>query len=361
MVRKAESGYILILTTFIVATSILLISFVVSRVATYRQLTKISAEKESARLIARSGIDIAMSQLMIFAQKQEQQQAKKQDAKKPDQTKQDQSKETEEGDEKSKADFVLKTLNKWQSFDLTEKHESMDATCEIYITSEQGKININNLYDFGQKQFKVLGTTDGKKVLEFIADRLKPTFESQGKKIDLLHLIEQALREHGGPLDDISQILTPQDSEILQERLFPSKDQKDRITLFDIFTTAKTQGLHPLAVTPSTKLLIGLKTPGKDAKEKPSNGQIDNILNKQIRDWKREWEPTLAALYGTNYASIPEPIKSLFANKFETNLFFVVSYGKVGSITEKVAALIEKNQTGTTKEKPFIIRKLYWL
>lgn len=357
MANKAQSGYILLLTTFIVATSILLISLVVNRVATYRQLTRIAAEKESARLIARSGIDIAISELMIFAPQKEEKQTKKPNEKS---SSQDQPQKSEEGDEESTADFVLKKLNRWQSFELTEKSEGMEATCDIYITSEQGKININNLYDFGQKKFKTIGTTDGKKVLEFIADRLKPLFEGQQQKVDLVRLIEQALQEHG-PLDDISQIITAKDNEVLHERMFPSKDQKDKITLFDLFTTAKTQALHPLAVTPSTKRVLGFKEPSKDAKEKPTNEQIDNILKKQIKDWKVEWEPTLTMLYGINYDAVPEPIKSLFANKFEQNLFFVVSYGKVGSVTEKAAALIEKNQTGNNKAKPFVIRKFYWL
>lgn len=358
--HKAESGYILLLTTFIVATSILLISFVVSRVATYRQLTRVSVNKQAARLIARSGIDIAISELMIFAEPSEE----KTKQNKPTDTiqnKQEAEKKSEGKSEESLADFVQKKLNTWHKFDLTDKQEGMEATCTIYITSEQGKININNLYDFSQKRFKTIGSTDGKKVLEFIADRLKPVLEGQRTKIDLVRLIEQAFQDRKGPLEDMSQIITPKGSDALQECLFPDPEKKDRIALFDLFTTAKTQGLHPLAATPSTKLVIGFKAPSKDEKEKPTNEQIDNILNKSINDWKKEWEPTLSKLFGINYDGIPEPVKSLFANKFGQTLFFVVSYGKVGSVTEKAAALIEKNQTGNMKAKPFVIRKFYWL
>ncbi len=360
MIRKAQHGYILLLTTFIIATCLLLISIVVSRVATYKQLTRSYTEKEIARLIARSGIDIAMSQLTIFIQdKQEEKQATKKDVTQPnDQSKQE---ETEKKDQESAADFILKNLNKWQTFDLEDKYEGLEATCEVYITSEQGKINLNNLYDFKEKKFRQLGTLDGKKVLEFLTERLKPIFDAEQKKVDLANLIEQAFQKNNGPLEDISQLAQGNNGIVIYNRLFPSKEESDKITFFELFTTSQAKGIHPLVLTPSITLIAGFKKPGKDSKEKPTNEQIDNIINKQINDWKAEWDNVLSKIYGQNYDSIPETIKSLFANKFEPNLFFVVSYGKVGSVTEKVAALIEKNQTGTNKNEPFIIRKLYWL
>lgn len=360
MIRKAQHGYILLLTTFIIATCLLLISLVVSRVSTYKQLTRSYTEKEIARLIARSGIDIAMSQLMIFVQdkKEEAQPVKKNLTQPNDQSKQE---ENEKKAQESAADFILKKLNTWQTFDFEDKHEGLEATCNVYITSEQGKINLNNLYDFKEKKFKQLGTVDGKKALEFLTERLKPIFDAEQKKVDLANLVEQIFQKNNGPFEDISQLAQGNNGVVIYNRLFPSKEDQDKITFFELFTTSQAKSIHPLALTSSMKLIAGFKKPGKETKEKPSNEQIDNIINKQINDWKAEWDNVLSKIYGQTYDSVPETIKSLFANKFEPNLFFVVSYGKVGSVTEKVAALIEKNQTGTNKNEPFIIRKLYWL
>ncbi len=56
-------GFVLILTMMVIATSALLISLVINRVSAYRHLSKVWIDVEKARLIARGGVEIAMSRL----------------------------------------------------------------------------------------------------------------------------------------------------------------------------------------------------------------------------------------------------------------------------------------------------------
>ena len=57
-------------------------------------------------------------------------------------------------------------------------------------------------------------------------------------------------------------------------------------------------------------------------------------------------------------------IAQLFSSEFEATAFSVVSYCTVGSITQKIYALIELSEPGpevSSKSMIFRVSKLYWL
>lgn len=45
------------------------------------------------------------------------------------------------------------SLHQWQTFKLKEGVEGIDATIRICLSCEEGKINLNNIYDFKEKKF----------------------------------------------------------------------------------------------------------------------------------------------------------------------------------------------------------------
>jgi hypothetical protein len=48
---------------------------------------------------------------------------------------------------------ILPSLNQWQTFKLVEKYDGLDGQLQIAVTCEDGKININEIFDFQKGEF----------------------------------------------------------------------------------------------------------------------------------------------------------------------------------------------------------------
>ena len=89
--------------------------------------------------------------------------------------------------------------------------------------------------------------------------------------------------------------------------------------------------------------------------------EVDQLLKgiKSIEgDVKRAWEKVLQKLYGKELKAVPNDFSALFAQKFEARTFGVLSYGRVGSITQKIFAIIGREKDALA---PYTIKRLYWL
>ena len=58
-------------------------------------------------------------------------------------------------------------------------------------------------------------------------------------------------------------------------------------------------------------------------------------------NWEQDWDSILSPIYGKKYAALGKEITELFANEFEATAFSVVSYCSVGSVTQKMYAVLE--------------------
>src|SRR5207302_419514 len=74
---------------------------------------------------------------------------------------------------------IIRMCNVWQQFLLTQEADGVDGTCEIYITCEHGKININELYDFEEKKYITHKDIDGKKIIEWLGTRIDELMGTQ--------------------------------------------------------------------------------------------------------------------------------------------------------------------------------------
>jgi hypothetical protein len=385
-------GFILVLTTAIIATSVLLISLVINRVNAYRRLSTLWVDVEKARMLALGGVHIAMGQLAQLEPEKEKE-----------------SKEKKEGGDKGKkddegkpVDILLQVLNHWQTFTFKEKKEGVEGECSLYVTSEQGKINLNKLYDFKEKKWtgskgpgqspaeqkgekeeeKAPGKTgklpSGKMLADLLTERLKTSLEKSRKKpVSFGPVLEKFFKEHPAPLDDVSQLLTVKEIAGTQEHLFMVPDLAEPLAggawLTDLFTVAGAPGgqveLNPLLLSRTLHYITGLQLPSKAGLEKEGVKKLADLMKSSSINWESAWEPLLSTLFGKKYTALPESLRALFTPRFEATAFSVVSYGKVGSAVQKVCALIEKNKMDTEtpdaqeeKDKqPFSIKKLYWL
>ncbi len=350
------SGFIIVLTMMLIATSVLLVSLVINRVSAYRRMGSLWTDREKAKMIALGGIEIAISQLAQLDKKDEKNKKEKPQGsaheKSAESSKQDVAKKDAE---KAKAlvNVLFTTVNKWQTFPLKTDVEGIEGECSLYVSSEQGKINLNGLYDVKKKKFVTMGTVDGKKFCDFISEKLKPLLERQKQKpIELTNLLENFFKNHQA-LDDVTELFTTNMQEL---PLFREPEGKN-IAFNDLFTVmASKNTLDPFAFSTSLNRIIGVNRTD-DVKKIPVE-ELFKLSQQQKIEWEKAWSPLFATLYGKDYSGLPAEIKPFLATRFETTLWSVVSYGKVGTVTSKVYAIIEKSKN---PDEPFQIKKIYWL
>ena len=86
----------------------------------------------------------------------------------------------------------MPTLNRWQTFELTEEIDGLDGEIKLCITCEDGKLDLNQWYDFNKKKFiggegthrgkfnmKHAHSFDGKKIFKAVFAALKKCREQK--------------------------------------------------------------------------------------------------------------------------------------------------------------------------------------
>ena len=253
-------------------------------------------------------------------------------------------------------------MNKWQTFELKENIDGVDGQLKICVMCEDGKININNVYDFANKQFYKKGTTDYKKIMESVFVQLE-----KFTKTNLFSVFDNFLKERQYVLNDVTQLLGVKGFDIFAHSVFyePQKEDHKKVYLADLFTIwSDKRTIQPWLLSDSVVQLLGLKpmaiSSGKKGKQK-----VKQLLPKmkQQADWQKDWDPTFSKLYGKKFGQLAKNITPLFATRFEPSTFSVLSYGNVGDYRVFLYAIIER-QKQTKKDGVTIevnLKKVYWL
>ncbi len=311
---------------------VILITRFVSGILAHNKVATLFVQREQARMLALSGIQVAISQL------------------------------SPEIDEKEKANqdkvlqknygAFLEYANKWQNYKLSESHEGVDGTIALYIALETGKLNINSLYNQKEKKFVI--TPGAKKLLIAVAERLQALVKNK----NLFDAFENFLRKQDKPLDDITQVIAIEDFNL---PLFITKSDKPTIALADIFSVdiPSTAPLQPLALSQSLSQIFGFKV---STDNEQNNKRVQEIVKKlkSTMNWQQDWEATGAQLLGKPYIEIATELKNIFEQKLEAKIFSVVSEATSGNVTQKLYAIIEK-VTDKDKNEHFLIRRIYWI
>lgn len=361
MIYKRKSGFILVLTMILLAATVLLVSLVVNRVVAYRSLSKLWSDREKARFIALGGIHIAMSQLgqLEFLTKSSSSLPKLSSGQ-SEQAENEEQKKKEETQRQVEAVQTLLNLGTWQDLTFTTQKEGFDAMCSLYMAAEEGKIPIAGLYDSNNKKWVQRGSYDAKKLLVILDERLKSVW--RGPFVTLTQPLEEFYKKEGVVLEDLSQLLkNNKQLGMLQDNFFVTKDM-NKPAFSDVFTvTSGSSSINPLLFSKGVLAVLGIKKKTVKELETIPVAEITKLAQSSSIDWQQIWPTILKPLYGKDYKAFPAEITALFSSQFEANVFSVVSYGKVGMATQKIAAFIEKNKQTAHSSSPFIIRKLYWL
>src|SRR5579871_261793 len=133
MKHRQQSGYILMLTLMMLALMTFVATYLISKTTGYAPAMRMFVDRQKATMLALGGIQVALSQLAVYPQSKEGEQAKSA------------SKDQEAVTLLKK---IMPSLNRWQSFTLKKERDGVTGTLQLCITCEQGKLDINKLYDF---------------------------------------------------------------------------------------------------------------------------------------------------------------------------------------------------------------------
>ncbi|MBA3954417.1 hypothetical protein H0X48_03815 [Candidatus Dependentiae bacterium] len=386
-----KSGYILILSLMLVSVAVTLITSVVQRAISYQRQARLVLDREKARTLALGGIEIARAQLALIIPKEQKngpaQSAyagslpqSNQSSKPEDKTKEEEAKQPPQ---QRWFGQLVTLINAWQQFSLTDKADGIDGIVQLHISSEQGKLAINQLLPLMQPKPAAQNkpTPNGAPGAKPATPTNPPNAQAQETNKPLAVVlnellapavgngqffasVEQLKKQLGRGFEDATELLQAKDMQTaFQEKitLMPGKKpDKQTVYLTDLFTIHSGSGrINPWFISNSFGSLLGFtqKEGPRDTKE-----WVKNF--KPFMQWQSVWDKLLMPTFGKSYASLPKEITALFSLQFEATAFFVLSYGTVGGITQKVAALLEKD-TVPAELSPqsviFKITKLYWL
>jgi len=363
-----RSGFVMVLTMLVVSLVVTLTTYIMYRTSMFMPYARTALRQQKARLLATSGIQLAISQLSQYE--------------KPEQ-KDDDKKKPPVDDAYLARQLLMRVvphLNQWQRVPLIKEEDGIKGEISFCIGSERGKIDINAVYDFENHQFiddKKEQTEDEKKKSwrQFFKDLFANVQKTMGSS-NLFESFEKFLKQRQYKLDDVTELLQAPGFEIFKNYIFyvppttATEGEKAWRPFFlaDLFTVASGQDkIDPWLFSDSVRAGLGLNRVVSEAPDKTESARKmmqEKVQNFSLStDWKKEWDQVLASLYGKEYSTLTPCVASHLATKFEPTIFSVVSYGTFEKVTQRLYALLER--TILKQEEDVVIqvkiKKIYWL
>ena len=99
---------------------------------------------------------------------------------------------------------MLLVQNQWQEFNLTTEKDGLDAVIKICITCEEGKINLNRIFNKKKKEFNSIDKGVSSEVFfKVVTDRMKEFF----KDIDVTTLMLTDIKKQKNPYATVMELL----------------------------------------------------------------------------------------------------------------------------------------------------------
>lgn len=373
-----RNGYIMIVTLLVVSLALVLVAYMINRSTVYLPLTRTVIDREKAKELAFAGLQMAMSQLAYADVVEKEEKEEKQETKKPAQVPQQQAQHGQaQGAQqpeppkespgaaagKQFLKTILPVMNNWQTFKFDLLKDGIDEEINVCLMSESGKININELYNFQKHTF--IGS---KKQQEELKALLKQLFDNMSKidksiPSNLFASFEKFLHDRQDKIRDVSELITIKEFEAFKNNMFYSPPQdkqatnKNKLYLTDIFTLwSKTPVMNPWLFSVSMRAILGI--------ELPKNVPLDVLKTfKMTYSWPQDWKPIFAKLYKKELKDLPKNLSMILASTFGPEIFSVLSYGKVGDVTHRMFAILERDTQDRQDKAPakVTIKKIYWV
>ncbi|MBP6892750.1 hypothetical protein KBB68_04200, partial [Candidatus Babeliales bacterium] len=333
----AKRGYILFLMFTVLSVCSVLISLYFSQVVVYRQLMHVLITKEKTNRLALSAVSLAQGLITPKEEKEEEKQTTVPAAS---------AKETKLSEDQKLLIQLFDCWNKELVYPLSSKSDGLDAKIFLNVQSEQGKLNLNSLYDFKKKKFLFEGTPkDRKKICSWIFEKIATI----SKKPTLFPAFEKYLAKRDFDINDVTELLSIKDfADVFEENLFiefeeiseqKTTDQaptngSTKIFLTDLFTVSTEQDtINPWLFSPSWIKILDLKPKQKLTIEEKKKifSQVQKTAN-----WESDWNKNLKDFYQKEYKDIPQEIKTILTTEFEANIFSLLLKVNIGETNSTI-------------------------
>jgi hypothetical protein len=356
--NRHSPGYIMIFTLLAVGAAMVVATYIGHRGSYYLPFSKMIFEREKAKTLALSGVQVAIAQLASSSAKATaDKQADKQQQGNP-------ANKEKSNPDKEFLQRILPTLNRWQHFDLKEEVDGVDGKISICLMCEEGKINLNHIIDFKKNAFKGTDKSGWKVVMQEICKAI----ERIAKGGDLFQTFEKIVKDAQFPFNDATELTVKKEFNHFKDLLFyqpPTAKKQDTIYLTDIFTVwSSSDKIEPWLFSDSMNGLLGLPRVEVDDIKKRKE-QVEGWMKnfKEKSNWQQDWQTILMPMYGKELRTLPKNIDSMLSTTFAPKYFSVLVHGKVGDVTQIVYAILERNKQtqGDSIEYEVVIKKMYWL
>lgn len=342
-----KSGYILIFSMIMIAGAVGIITTVLFKAMSQSGRSTVMLDRVQARMLALSGLEIAMSELFV--------------------------KESEL--EKAQAKFIKK-INKWKTYNFNDQ-VAPKSSVSIYISSESGKLNLNDFQYWFVLDGKSIDPEDlfesqklqevakkGEKIISKISEAVRKfspavkLLTDVNKKIqsqiDIIKILEDA--NYKLYLEDATDLYGQSFRADLKFDLFRAPQEFDSIVLTDLFTgissSIKDHENPTVQLWGLSKSLIKIFGSNSIDLESKSEDELKKIF-KDAKTFSELYAGGILELYNN------ENTKSFFSSKFEPEVFSVLSYGSVGLSKCKLFALLKRDRS--SKDIRYKITKIYWI
>lgn len=349
--KKRSQGFIIIFALMMVSLIVFLTQQLVNGVLVSSNFVSIVTQREQAKMLALSGIHIATKQLLDLDKKPKSKE-KEHEEKAASAHEGDQPGENKDGmadtskknpHDKKFFEQILPFLNRWRVFAFDEKRDGFAAELRICLTCEEGKININEAFDFKKQEFKK----------EYGA--LLKSLEIKGKLQagELAEKLQGFLAKRSRKLEDISELAeipSCKNLDIFHKPPEPPAKKGDpdmpsiNLALSDIFTIwTNSQEINPLLFSNGLCAMFTLRQPLATDPEKMRKQfkQFQKHFKPEFaRDWDAHWE-VLQPLYQKKPPFFKD-MQGIFSKEFGPRTYSVISYATVGKVTQRVLAIVKK-------------------
>jgi len=333
--------------------------------STYLPMSDLVIKRQKAQMLALGGVQMGLSKLN-GSQDQVTEQA-------ADSTEKKKSKQSE------LLGRLLSSINRWQTVTLSEEVEGVIGEIKVCVSCENGKINLNQLYNFENHTFSDVKKNDGKtkqlepenksayekilhQTLTQIATVTKNQFDSEAAFNALVKFL--AARDY--QLLDVTELLEIPEFSYFNKQVFYEPPSLERVNpsiyLTDIFTIWTDQvKLQPWLLSDSLLAILGFPRAQPNDIMKRNSAVADwTKYFKESVAWQNDWDKTLGLVYDTKFGDFSKEVVNFFDTKFNPQVFSVLSYGKVGGVTQKIYAIV-RLQSKSKDRSFFVVEKLYWI
>lgn len=333
-----QQGYILFLLFSILSVCSIIISLCFSRTIVYKQIMHITNQQQQCQQLAFSSISLAESLLVVEEEKKGKE--KQSSFKNLPET------NTEEPNKEQKLlTNIFSYFRTEKKLKLTQAIDHFDATITLNIQPEDGKLNLNALYDFTKKKFLNEGKThDCKKLCVWLFNRISEITGKPSLMSAFQNLLEKRKTEFNDPLE----LLSDKDfKEQFSDAIFINfEDKNKKLFLTDIFTVYTNVELDPIKIiNPWLFSNSWLTLLGIHIKENITKEEIKKTLKnfKTNANWQEDWNICFKNFYQKEYKDLPEEIKSILTTTFEVNIFSLLVKAKIGETVSSMFTIVKAN------------------